>query len=49
MEEKDLLVDDDNKPSKMTRSRLSLEQIVSHENTVVGSIARSTQFQSKGS
>ena len=34
MEEKDLLVDDDNKPSKMTRSRLSLEQIVSHENTV---------------
>ena len=48
--ENNLLVDEDNKPSKMTRSsRLSLEQIVSHENTVVGSIARSTQFQSKGS
>ena len=46
--ENNLLVDEDNKPSKMTRSRLSLEQIVSHENTVVRSIARSTRFQSKG-
>ena len=49
MEERDLKVDEDNRQAKMARrSRLSLEQTVSHENTVVGSVARSARFQSKG-
>ena len=45
MEKKNRLVVEDNKPSKVTRSRLLQEQPVSHENIVVGSIAKSTRSQ----